>query len=74
MPAEPDIQCFNTLDSRFTTGLLPFVLRAALCAFKIAPGDFVAGMTLDLSTEATGAQSHKPVVFLRFQQLLTQTG
>jgi hypothetical protein len=26
---------------RFTPGILPFALRAALCAFKINPFDFV---------------------------------
>ena len=32
-------------DTRFTSGFLRYALRAALCAFKIAPVDFVAGMT-----------------------------
>ena len=42
------IQCLSnskTLDACVTPGFLPSALRAALRAFKIAPGDFVAGMT-----------------------------
>jgi len=39
------IQCLKTLDACVPAGILPFALRAALRAFKIAPGDFVAGMT-----------------------------
>jgi len=39
--------CVQNRSRRFCTmGFLPFALRAALRAFKIAPGDFVAGMTL----------------------------
>ncbi|MGB5278264.1 MAG: hypothetical protein WBP02_13970, partial [Gammaproteobacteria bacterium] len=34
------------LDTCVTSGVLPFALRASLWLFKIAPGDFVAGMTL----------------------------
>jgi len=43
------IQRLKTLDACVTPGFLPFTLRAALRAFKIAPGDFVAGMTWILS-------------------------
>ena len=42
-PAAPGI--LQTLDTCVTPGFLPSALRAALRAFKIAPGDFVAGMT-----------------------------
>jgi len=38
----PDIKTLD--DACVTSGFLPFALRAALRAFKIAPGDFVAGM------------------------------
>jgi len=39
------IQWLKTLDACVTSDVLPFALRASLWLFKIAPGDFVAGIT-----------------------------
>jgi hypothetical protein len=40
-----DLQA-SAIDPHFTSGFLPFALRARLRLFKIAPGDFVAGMAV----------------------------
>ena len=56
-PTELQAQDFN-LPGRITPGVLPSALRAALRAFKIAPGNFVEPATLGLAYQLRLSTPH----------------
>ena len=56
-PAELQAQDLY-LPGRITPGVLPSALRAALCAFKFAPGNFVEPATLGLAYQLRLSTPH----------------
>ena len=58
-----------TLDACVTSGVLPFALRASIWLFKIAPGDFVAGMTslFRAAVEQTSLKHSNRLCLARFE-------